>query len=902
MTKSRFNCVMLMLGMLGWSVVAASFLSGCEDCSHISVRPADNLQSIVCRVREARRTGKIPLEQVVSLELSEGIYRISQPLALTAEDSHLRVIADKTGDVVISGGFELPAFVEHRNGVWRTKVPVGCRFDQLWVNGRFATRARMPNEGFAFMQSPCEESVDPKSGKVVDQSKKAFVSGVKEAAALAEEERNGNLGRAFVRVYQLWVMGLHRIISFDSKDRIVKVAPDTERPMLNGWGLTTRYVLENLRVALDAPGEWYHDVASGELLYMPRHGERIEETRAVIPMTMKLLQVNGSDIVFKGVTFADCGYDLSRGVLGVQAQYEAPAAVAVSDSESVDFISCSFLRLAPVCLRIGEGCRHVTVQGSLFEEFGVGGIHIGNSSRKNRPTSSVSVTDTFIRGGGRILEGGVGVWIGFASDIDVCHNEICDLGYTGISSGWVWGYAETPTARIRLNDNYIHDLGYCVLSDMGGIYTLGKHPGSEVIGNHIHDIWSSDVDGRGAWGLYADEGTSGIRFESNLVYRTKTGSFHQHFGKDNIVRNNIFAYAREYPVERTRIEDHQSFVCENNIVIWTNKTQAVRSRQDGDLKKTTKGLVFDRNIYFNPNGVDEQAFHGFSFSDWQASGMDKCGLVADPRLKDPVNGEWMPDKDSPVWRLGFRAFDPKVAGVRATTADPAWAGLRRLKYRKPTLSDPLPLTHRDSYWNDFEGYEKDALPKSFKYQCPRNSEGKGGVRIVPVADVHRGYVLEFADAAGLPQRGVPHVSGYFGATNGVYKVAFSICAEKGAEMDFSVRGETPDFPFGVLIRYADEKISVNGEVLVGVPVGAWWRLSVTTDLSEPVRHWQVVVEKDGVKLASTIVASKDPKCVFPGWFGWNSNAESDVKFWVDDVEVQTECKKGCGVQCGSREK
>jgi hypothetical protein len=485
-----------------FAFAAALAAAGCDDASHRVVGPEDDLCEVIEDVRRSRKAGRIPSGRQVRIELKPGTYRLGEALVLTEEDSNLSISAVKTGSAVLSGGLELPEFVCSDSGVWKTAVPAGLKFDQLWVGGRFATRARTPDAGFAYMHSPCEEAKDPATGKVIDQSKRAFVCGGREADMLEREiAASGGVGDVYVRIYQMWVMGLHRMVSYDPKTRVAKITPETERTVLNGWGLTTAYALENMRTALDAPGEWYHDAAKGELLYVPRPGERPETAKAVVPVSSRILHVSGRNIAFKGVTFAYCGYDVTKGDVGVQAQYMAPAAVEVVSSRDVEFVSCSFSCLAPIALRINGGSRGVKVAGSLFDEFGVGGIYIGDWNKNLPVASHVSVTDTLIRGGGRVMVGGVGVWIGFACDVDIIHNEICDLGYSGVSSGWVWGYADTPTARIRINNNYIHDIGYCIISDMGGIYTLGNHPDSEAIGNHIHDIWSSDLDGRGSWGL-----------------------------------------------------------------------------------------------------------------------------------------------------------------------------------------------------------------------------------------------------------------------------------------------------------------------------------------------------------------------------------------------------------------
>ncbi len=160
----------------------------------------------------------------------------------------------------------------------------------------------------------------------------------------------------------------------------------------------------------------------------------------------------------------------------------------------------------------------------------------------------------------------------------------------------------------------------------------------------------------GGWGIYPDEGSSEMLIENNVVYRTKSAGFHQHYGRENVVRNNIFAFGDEYQLMRTRKEPHSSFTFENNIVIF-DSGRLLGTRWDDDK------FAMRNNVYWDTRG-GVMGFGKESWDAWRARGMDAASLIADPLFVDAVNYNFRLRPDSPALKLGFRQIDLTGVGPR----------------------------------------------------------------------------------------------------------------------------------------------------------------------------------------------------------------------------------------------
>ena len=603
----------------------------------------------------------------VAVILRGGRFLIHEPLQLGLEDGGTKssptIYVSYPGErPVLSGGLEVKGWKKGEldgKRVLMASLPTNVELvvRQLWVNGIRRTPARYPNSGYLQVES------------VPDVTEKTeWLEGQKSFRAHPGDipSTMDFSGAEFV-VMNRWVESHMPVERRDAAKNLFSFSRRSVFRLEKG----DLFYAINVRSALDTTGEWFHDSKANLLYYIPAETEESNTFDAVIPLQTQLLLVKGNPkegryveyLFFRGIEFSHTEWHFPHGETDsknrdaggfVQAATGVPAAIEWEGVRSSALERCVVSHMGTYAIAFDEGCQHNRIAECEIYDLGGGGLKIGMKAIAADSlirTSENLVINNHIHDGGLIFHSAIGIWVGQSPRNRFIHNHIHDFFYSAFSLGWTWGYGPADAAGNVVEMNHVHNIGVLsdgdgpILSDLGGIYALGNHQGSVIRHNVFHDI-SARV--YGGWGIYLDEGTTGMLVEDNVVYRTVHGGFHQHYGKENIVRNNIFAFGKEQQIQRSRPEKHTSFAFENNIVIWNDGKLIQGNMRDGDA-------VFDQNLYWPMNG--EFIADSMTFEHWKRRGNDVHSKIADPLFVDPQSGDFSLKIGSPTLALGFKPID-----------------------------------------------------------------------------------------------------------------------------------------------------------------------------------------------------------------------------------------------------
>lgn len=675
--KTVVITLLLFLGICVPCGAQTIYVSPSGDDAHAgtSSQPLATLDGAKNKINDMRRRGM--LKDTVWIHIKGGTYYMRKPFALHPEDSGTKdspvvFLGDETDRPVFCGGMAIPTFEAVSPNLWKAYIPEvayhGLSFEQLYINGERRFRAQTPDRGGFYPLDRVDETVLDTAGvRAPDFASQKMV--IRDADRQWLNDINSDeLADALVVFYHKWDNTRKRIHHINADDTAFYTVGKAMKPW-NRIDNTSRYVVENYAKALDAPGEWFLR-KDGWLYYIPMPGETPENVRCIAPVIERFMTIKGEDgkpvehISFRNIRFEAASYITPRfGNEPAQAAAPVEATIMLDNARHINFLNCDVAHTGLHAIWFRGNCAYGRVEHCHLYDLGGGAVKIGTTTMPpdNKVTNHITVHNNILHHGGYVFPCAVGVIIFNGSDNEVTHNEIADFRYSGVSVGWVWGYAHSPSKRNKIDFNHIHHLGWGELCDMGGVYTLGASEGTTVNNNVIHHIYSFNY---GGWGLYTDEGSYDIHMENNLVYKCKNAGFHQHYGKENVIRNNIFADNMLSQMQFTRVEDHLSLSFTNNIIYYTDGLLYMSMGKD--RWKMAKVAV-DYNCYWNA-AKKEMLFDGLTFADWKKLGRDAHSVISDPLFVNPSTADFRFRKQSTARKIHFKPFDYSKAGVYGSEA------------------------------------------------------------------------------------------------------------------------------------------------------------------------------------------------------------------------------------------
>ena len=535
--------------------------------------PKATLTSALRQAREWRRTEDNRIQGGITIYMEGGTYAFYEPFFIRPEDSGTKespTIIRSVGDekVILSGGISINGW-KKQGKVWVADVPVfngrPLDFRQLWVNGKKAVRAR-DVEDFEKMNRIC--SVDEKNEIL-------YVPAVSIRRLI---DNKGNLKAKYAEMvlHQMWCVANLRIrsvevqgdsaaIRFHQPESRIQFEHPWPRPMVTTDGHNSAFYLTNARELQDVPGEWYHDIDARKVYYYLREGEKMQEAEVIVPAVETLVRVEGTldrpvcHIRFEKITFSyttwmrpsekghvplQAGMYLTDGYridpkmqrnylnhpLDNQGWLGRPAAaVRVVAARQIDFERCRFEHLGSTGLDYEEAVQGGVVRGCLFRDIAGNGLLVGSFSPAAHEThlpydpadrrevcTQQQINNCYFTEIGNEDWGCLAIAAGYVGDVNIEHNEISEVPYSGISLGWGWTQTVNCMRNNRVHANLIHHYAKHMY-DVAGIYTLGSQPKSYVTENCVHSIYKPGYvhDPNHWFYLYTDEGSSFITVRDN---------------------------------------------------------------------------------------------------------------------------------------------------------------------------------------------------------------------------------------------------------------------------------------------------------------------------------------------------------------------------------------------------
>ncbi|MBS3762741.1 MAG: right-handed parallel beta-helix repeat-containing protein [Planctomycetes bacterium] len=562
-------------------------------------------------------------------------YEVS--LELTPDDAGLMIEGDDGTRPVLYGGRRIDDWEDDGDGLYRANLP-GVKqgdwdFRGLVVNGRLATRARLPEENRFWHESEFD-------GHWMSTTAGGWDRDPTDEELTTLRYKTDDIGEWFepenaeITVYHQWDESLVGVDAIDMEAQIIRFSSPCGHPPgafgnpETGAGKT--YVIWNVRKGMTRPGQWYLDRRRGCVVYWPRRDEDIHELDIVAPVTQSVIRFAGTEeepvvgVELRNLTISAASTPLQAGGF---AANKLPGALSGEKTEECRIEGVHVRSVAGHGIALAAS-RKTEVENCDVVGTGAGGIYLrGRGS---------GITDCLVDDVGRMYPSGIGVR--GTGGMRIRHNEIRRTPYSGLNVSGGEG---------AVIENNLFEKNMTELHDGAAIYVTFCE--GYVIRNNV----ARDITHETAHAYYLDEQSERCLVEGNLAVNCYWPS-HNHMARRNIIRNNVFVHDGDMQLTFPKCEE---FAVEENIL---DAGGSIVIKQFDAISSMPNNV-----IHSGAGEVQVGSGRGYEGGELKPYEPSQGTILADPMFVDREGGDYRLRTESPAVSRGIEPRSWEDAGRTA---------------------------------------------------------------------------------------------------------------------------------------------------------------------------------------------------------------------------------------------
>ncbi len=599
----------------------------------------------------------------INIHVLKGVYRIDKPIKLSPTLNGVKITGSGVDEVVVKGSKQLNLdWKTYKDKIMVAKVNSQIHFDQFFVDGKQQVLARYPNydENGGHWQGHAADAIAPERVKTWKHPKGAVIHAM----------HSGEWG------------GFHYEVIKANEDGTLELTAGHQNNRPSEMHQKYRMV-ENVFEVLDSPGEWYLDKQNQLLYYWPSKNVSLKSAKIEGVVLKHLIEIKGEeDNPVKNISISGIKFEHAQRT--IMEAYEPllrsdwtiyrGGAVFIENAENVSISDCEFTNLGGNVIFVSKYNRGVKITGNHIYNCGASAVSfVGDASavrspsfqydkyvpieemdtikgpKNNRYPSQCIVDNNLIYRIGRVEKQVAGVQISMAMDITVRSNSIYDVPRAGINvSEGTWG-----GHIIEYNDVFNTVLE---TSDHGAFNSWGRdrfwHPNRTVMDKlttvnpempkwdaiHTTEIRYNRFRCDHGWDIDLDDGSSNYIISDNVCLN---GGIKLREGFYRTVENNIMVNNSFHPHVWLHNSDD---IFRKNIVMTDYK----------NIRLNGWGKEVDSNLFPNEKALKKA----------RKNGTDSKSIFGNPMFKDPKNGNYTLEENSPAFKIGFKNIPMDKFGVQ----------------------------------------------------------------------------------------------------------------------------------------------------------------------------------------------------------------------------------------------